>query len=340
MSSGGRDALATDAAPRVASGDGGAAVLDEKAKTRNTQKIGCDPSLFQQLSPLSTAELRKRLLVYYDFCGNGLIREQAVALTDRTGLLDELSQLYEKERDKEQAKHQRSSKEGGSKKSKEGDDGVKQRNCRHIVRRRGIPLSSLIVDRLTKILTTLEWPRKRARKKLHSERYIVLWRDKEPKESGLVELHARCLELMEEVDSSFPYTHIAVTKNFVGSPHMDTSDQSFQYAVSLGPFTGGGELCIDRNLEEDAGVRKISKDGSVWRRELLVVDTRNRVAKVDGRFVHWVRGFRGDRYSLIYFVLSKENHTPRRWSVDDGLVKDETESGKSLETAASIGKRP
>jgi hypothetical protein len=34
-----------------------------------------------------------------------------------------------------------------------------------------------------------------------------------------------------------------------------------------------------------------------------VVDTHNRIARVDGRYVHWVRGCGGgDRYSLIFYA--------------------------------------
>ena len=35
---------------------------------------------------------------------------------------------------------------------------------------------------------------------------------------------------------------------------------------------------------------------------IRVVDTRNRLAEVDGRQVHWVRGFHGgERFSLIFY---------------------------------------
>ena len=35
------------------------------------------------------------------------------------------------------------------------------------------------------------------------------------------------------------YSAIAVSKGFVGSPHIDTYDVGPQYALSLGDFTGG-----------------------------------------------------------------------------------------------------
>ena len=36
-------------------------------------------------------------------------------------------------------------------------------------------------------------------------------------------------------------------------------------------------------------------------RTLVAVDTRSRVAKLDGRFPHWVRGYRGERFSVVVF---------------------------------------
>jgi hypothetical protein len=39
-----------------------------------------------------------------------------------------------------------------------------------------------------------------------------------------------------------------------------------------------------------------------------VVDTRGRIAKVDGRRVHWVRTFfGGTRYSLIFYNTTEES---------------------------------
>ena len=85
-------------------------------------------------------------------------------------------------------------------------------------------------------------------------------------------------------DARYTHTAIAVTRNFVGSPHIDQFDQCEQLAISLGEFEGG-ELCV----EEDAHT-------------VAVHETRGRIAKVDGRRVHWVRAFRGgDRFSLIFY---------------------------------------
>ena len=63
---------------------------------------------------------------------------------------------------------------------------------------------------------------------------------------------------------------LAITKNFVGSPHIDRFDESYQYAISFGDFTGG-ELCVE--TEQACG------------REVAVVNTKNKLVKVVGAFV-------------------------------------------------------
>ena len=83
---------------------------------------------------------------------------------------------------------------------------------------------------------------------------------------------------------------IAVSYNFVGSPHIDTYDIAPQYALSLGDFTqgGGGELCVEESAMQVA-----------------VVDTRGKLAKVDGRFPHWVLPYTGERFSVFAEVGSE-----------------------------------
>ena len=104
---------------------------------------------------------------------------------------------------------------------------------------------------------------------------------------------------MEWADPAFAFTAIAVTKNLVGSPHIDAGDISYQYAISLGDFSSGGYLCVEC---EDY-------------RRVMVVDTHNKMARIDGRFVHWVRSFGPagcDRYSLIFYATAGEGAaTPR-----------------------------
>ena len=141
----------------------------------------------------------------------------------------------------------------------------------------GQPLPQDVAGRLLEELAVLRWPRHQ-RPGLSSEKYLVLHRN-----SKFRRLEELCGELMAWADPQFKYSGIAVTKNFVASPHVDEQDKSFQYAVALGDFQGG-ELCVQ---EETAS--------------FAVVNTRNRIAKIDGRYLHWVRSYSGERYSLIFY---------------------------------------
>jgi hypothetical protein len=81
------------------------------------------------------------------------------------------------------------------------------------------------------------------------------------------------------VDPSFAerYTAIAVTKQFEGSPHIDTENIAPFYGLALGDFTGGA-ICVETCSHEVAHV-----------------DTRRRLGKIDGRFPHWVAPHEGER---------------------------------------------
>lgn len=115
------------------------------------------------------------------------------------------------------------------------------------------------------------------------------------------DLRAACAELMTWAAPGWYYSGVAVTKNFVASPHIDERDCTTQFAVSLGDFDGG-ELCV----EADSQVGAHSTDQCV-----AVVNTRGRVARVDGRRVHWVRTFAGgDRFSLIFYDTTDRQRTP------------------------------
>lgn len=68
-----------------------------------------------------------------------------------------------------------------------------------------------------------------------------------------------------------------------------------------------------------------SEDG----RTRWVVDTRGKIGRVDGRFVHWVRGYSrsrasagpcqedGTRYSVIYYMNRPQRGTERTFAVDE-----------------------
>ena len=101
---------------------------------------------------------------------------------------------------------------------------------------------------------------------------------------------------LREADPAFAdaFTALAVTYGFQGSPHIDKQNVGPFYALALGDFDDGtGGVAV----EADA-------------RTVCVVDTKNRLGKVDGRFPHWVAPWdaRGgkERFSLIYYRTAGE----------------------------------
>jgi hypothetical protein len=101
---------------------------------------------------------------------------------------------------------------------------------------------------------------------------------------------------LREADPAFAdaFTALAVTYGFQGSPHIDKQNVGPFYALALGDFDEGtGGVAV----EADA-------------RTVCVVDTKNRLGKVDGRFPHWVTPWdaRGgkERFSLIYYRTAGE----------------------------------
>jgi len=60
----------------------------------------------------------------------------------------------------------------------------------------------------------------------------------------LQRLEKACLSLVWAAEPGYPVSAIAITKNFLGSPHIDIRDTRYQYALSLGEFEGG-QLCVE-----------------------------------------------------------------------------------------------
>ena len=96
--------------------------------------------------------------------------------------------------------------------------------------------------------------------------------------------------------SKLAHTHTQLISNFLPplAPPFRSYDIGPQYVVSLGDFMdhgpdGGGELCVE------CGVHDVG-----------VIDARGRIAKVDGRFPHWVRPYTGERYSIVWFMTQGE----------------------------------
>ena len=176
-------------------------------------------------------------------------------------------------------------------------DGSNQNNTGRIYSHfRGSPLPVALVRQLRHALDRYPWrlvSPKRQRQRLRADQYVVVPRRAliltadPPVTTAVVEceqtsqsaakqragrVHALAHAVMQWAAPDAAYTHVAITKNFVGSPHVDAYDVSYQHALCLGDFggTGGaGSLCVET--------------GGLAGREVCVVDTRNRIARVDGR---------------------------------------------------------
>ena len=108
--------------------------------------------------------------------------------------------------------------------------------------------------------------------------------------------HARiwtlAARIMREADPEYArrYTALAVTKQFEGSPHIDTENVAPFYGLGLGEYTGGF-ICVE---SEDDGMH------------VNEVDTQGRLGRIDGRYPHWVAPHAGERYSIIYYQTAGE----------------------------------
>mmetsp|Transcript_73511 Transcript_73511/g.186277 ORF Transcript_73511/g.186277 Transcript_73511/m.186277 type:complete len:487 (+) Transcript_73511:84-1544(+) len=158
----------------------------------------------------------------------------------------------------------------------------------------GVPLPPSLLRNLQEELRRTRWPAAPHRAGMQAQHYLVLQRGWI--NEGYEALMCVIDDVLDWADPAFGCNRVAVTKDFQGSPHIDSSDVTYQYAVSIGDFTSGGELCIEGDRPD-----------RVW-----VVDTHDRVAKIDGRWVHWVRGHSGgERYSVIFFSTNPACATER-----------------------------
>ena len=230
-----------------------------------------DATLLQsQLEPISTPQLVKRLERSFDV----ILDTETEQAYDRKYVMKTLLQCYEKH------------------------------GSREVRIEKGISVASHRLEALLVELEAIPWPRTtRERPKIHAEYYMIIQKpgsgkvdsarskNETAKLNKYKTLYDLAVKTMAEVDPAFAerFTALAVTKNFVGSPHIDTLNTGAFYGLSLGDFEGGGLIAVECS-------------------PFLVahVETKGRLGKVDGRYPHWVTPYQGTRYSLIYvsFVCS------------------------------------
>jgi hypothetical protein len=241
--------------------------------------------LRSQLEPISTPQLRKRLHRTFGISFD----DSDENAYDRELIMQKLLKCYENKEEK---------------------------SLRSIRYERGVSIDPKLLSDLLTEMERIPWPRTtRERPKILAEGYVILQRPPPPSSSSSCDenikmttkannkakneakklqrfngIWTKAIEAIESIDKSFAkqFTALAVTKNFQGSAHIDTLNIAPFYGLSLGNFTGG-KLCVECSPTLVAEI-----------------DTKGKLAKVDGRFVHWVSDHEGTRYSLIYYVTSGE----------------------------------
>lgn len=183
---------------------------------------------------------------------------------------------------------------------------------RTVLPAKGVPVAPALLDPLLAELQRTRWPAVDHRAGMECSHYLVLYLGRP--NPGYTALEAAVANLLQWADPEYPCTMVAVTKNFEGSPHIDARDVMYQYAVSLGSFTEGGQLCVESAADPSS---------------VHVITTHNRIGRIDGRFIHWVRGHSGgDRYSVIYYSTNDAHATLPTFAFDPlfvpkGARKDE-----------------
>lgn len=97
--------------------------------------------------------------------------------------------------------------------------------------------------------------------------------------------------LMKAHDPNFKYTSIQVNKNMQCAPHRDAGNEGPSYIIGLGDYQGG-----DLVVQETSGPK--------------THNVHNRFVHFDGRLVHHVLPFKGERYTLVFFTVKKPNPRP------------------------------
>lgn len=184
-------------------GDTAAAVLPAGL---SADAAGKDPPAIEQLRPLPEEELTRRLVLLSEAAGIADLGDAAADGKQTLASVVSASQAVQSR-------------------------GTSRQELRSV----GQLVPSDLLQRLETELSSLRWPAKNQRAGLSSERYLVLPTNVSSDAYG--DLRALCKELMQWAAPEYHYSGIAVTKNFVASPHIDDRDVAHQFCLSLGQFT-------------------------------------------------------------------------------------------------------
>jgi hypothetical protein len=178
-----------------------------------------------------------------------------------------------------------------------------------------------VIAKCLSVLRTTQWPRVSDREGVHCSSYVSLSSLPNPnaRRKRRNKKYATLWRAAFEVLASVCGTHtasmfdgLAVTRNVKGSPHIDGLDVAAQFVASFGDFSSG-----DGKEDGDSGGMLCVETSPA---SVCVIDTRNAVAAIDGRFVHWVDpSYVGERFSLVWY---KRNRDVKEWEVPTNAVHE------------------
>ncbi len=248
--------------------------------------------LRSQLEPWGTVNLRRRLV--QDF---GQLPTDA-AEVDRAGVMQRLLKCYEREGWMDE--------EGRAKRKRVYVDGTPV----------GQELiAALLVELRAWTEETGKIAKNRERPSIRAQNYMILRSPKFDEDIDLALSSTRAsrrairkakklekyrkiwdlaMKALEKADPEFAdrCTEIAVTYGFKGSPHIDKQNCGPFYGFALGDFPSGeGGVVVECSA-----------------RLVAVMNTKNRIGRVDGRYPHFVDAYDEDseRYSLIYYETGND----------------------------------
>jgi len=283
---------------------------EQQKKTTEPRESAADRdacSLRGQLEPISTPQLRKRLKIDFG-C------DTDIAVDDREAVMDKLLQSYENEGPRRRVLYQGRALDLAL--ALQLEEALKQTEWHDKHERNSVLASGYFTIK-----------RARAARGPHAHLWHV---------ASLALASVVGSESEREFEANV--SALAVSKNFQGSPHIDAHDRDIQFAFSCGDYGRGldsaageqGAPCMPAassstptysissstactaatntaKVSASAGSSSstLERGGRLCvelnARQVAEVDTYQKMAKVDGRFPHWVSPYRHDRYSIIWF---------------------------------------
>ena len=97
-------------------------------------------------------------------------------------------------------------------------------------------------------------------------------------------LLAAAKSFLNQHDPKYGFEAVTINKNHAAAKHVDKNNRGHSYIIGLGNYTGG-ELVFADKKSPNYGVHNI----------------KNRWLKFEGDTEHYVKPFKGTRYTLVYY---------------------------------------